>query len=103
MLDWDYYTVGVFEFVRGDNGRVVALWWQWEETDWPGLWVKRNEGMSEEDVQRAVEQFGRFRKPKKEEESVVAENSKKTEDSKEAKDTTEDKEADPAEVQTASL
>lgn len=64
MLDWDYYTVGVFEFVRGENGEVVALWWQWEETDWPGLWVRSKEGMSEDDVQKVIEKFGRYRKPK---------------------------------------
>ncbi|KAJ6016216.1 hypothetical protein N7540_010807 [Penicillium herquei] len=64
MLDWDYYTVGVFEFARGENGEVVAMWWQWEETDWPGLWVRHNEGMSEEDVRRVIEKFGRYRKPK---------------------------------------
>ncbi|KAJ5948568.1 hypothetical protein N7454_001875 [Penicillium verhagenii] len=68
MIDWDYYAVGVYEFVRdgnGDgNGEVVALWWQWEETDWPGLWVRQKEGMSEKDVQRVIEKFGRFRKPR---------------------------------------
>lgn len=63
MLDWDYYTVGVFEFIRDENGEVVGLWWQWEENDWPGLWVRQKEGMSDEDVQGVIEKFGRFRKP----------------------------------------
>ncbi|KAJ5947161.1 hypothetical protein N7466_000176 [Penicillium verhagenii] len=64
MIDWDYYAVGVYEFVRDENGEVVALWWQWEETDWPGLWVRQKEGMSEKDVQGVIGKFGRFRKPK---------------------------------------
>lgn len=62
MLDWDYWTVGVFEFVRDDSGEVIAFWWQWEETDWPGLWVRQKEGMAQQDVQSVIEKLGRFRK-----------------------------------------
>ncbi|KAJ5097394.1 hypothetical protein N7456_008115 [Penicillium angulare] len=62
MLDWDYYAVGVFEFLRDSDGQVVGFWWQWERTDWPGLWVKQKDGMSEQDTQEIISKFGRFRK-----------------------------------------
>jgi hypothetical protein len=39
MIDWDHYKVGIFEFVR-DKGNVVGLWWQWDELNYPGLWIK---------------------------------------------------------------
>lgn len=63
MRDWDSYVVGVFEFIRDENEEVVALWWQYEPTDWPSLWVRQKEGMSDEDVQRVIDKFGRHRKP----------------------------------------
>ncbi|KAJ5715357.1 uncharacterized protein N7483_012538 [Penicillium malachiteum] len=62
MLDWDYYTVGVFEFLRDSDEQVVGFWWQWEQTDWPGLWVKQKDGMTEQDTQEIISKFGRFRK-----------------------------------------
>lgn len=61
MIDWGYYKVGMLEFVR-DDGLVVGLWWQWDEYDYPGLWVKVGEGISEEQIKRVTEKFGRFRK-----------------------------------------
>lgn len=41
MMDWDSYKVGIFEFVRDGDGLITALWWQWDQYDYPGLWVKR--------------------------------------------------------------
>jgi hypothetical protein len=61
MLDWDYYKVGIFEFVR-KHGEVVGLWWQWDEYDYPGLWVRVREGMSQEEIDGVLAEFGRFRK-----------------------------------------
>jgi hypothetical protein len=56
---WDYYKVGIFEFVR-DNGLVVGLWWQWDEHNYLGLWVEVGEDVSEEQIKRVTEKFGRF-------------------------------------------
>lgn len=61
MIDWDYYKVGILEFVR-DDGLVVGLWWQWDQYDYPGLWVRVGEGSEEEQMKRVTEKFGRFRK-----------------------------------------
>ena len=64
MLDWDFWTVGVFSFVREDTvsrkGPVVGLWWKWDEFDDAGLWVKVEEGMSEAQVNQVIERHGRF-------------------------------------------
>ncbi|KAK1255543.1 LOW QUALITY PROTEIN: hypothetical protein MKX08_009538 [Trichoderma sp. CBMAI-0020] len=44
MIDWDYWTVGIFNFVRQDRDRqqgdVVGLEWKWDEYDYPALWAK---------------------------------------------------------------
>lgn len=44
MIDWDYWTVGIFNFVRQDRDRqqgdVVGLEWKWDEYDYPALWEK---------------------------------------------------------------
>jgi hypothetical protein len=61
MLDWDYYKVGIFEFVRKE-GQVVGLWWQWDELDYPGLWVRVREGMGQKEIDDVLAEFGRFRK-----------------------------------------
>ncbi|KAJ5093217.1 hypothetical protein N7456_009078 [Penicillium angulare] len=58
MIDWDYYKVGIFEFVK-DEGNIVGFWWQWDEFDYPGLWVKKRKGIAEHEV---LDKFGRFRK-----------------------------------------
>lgn len=64
MIDWDYYKVGVLEFVR-DGGVVVGFWWQWDRGDYPALWVRIGNGTGEEEqVKRVSEKFGRFLKPK---------------------------------------
>lgn len=70
MLDWDCYTVGVFEFQRDSDGQVVGFWWQWEQSDWPGLWVKQKDGMTEQETEEIISKFGRFRKNEDEEASV---------------------------------
>jgi CubicO group peptidase (beta-lactamase class C family) len=62
MIDWDFYKVGIFDFLRDSDNDVVALWWQWDENDSPGLWVKRQPGMSDDGMARVVERYGRFRK-----------------------------------------
>ena len=61
MIDWDYYKVGIFEFVRL-KGQVVALWWQFDRNDFPALWVKEWPGMGEEDRQWIIERIGAFKK-----------------------------------------
>lgn len=63
MIDWDYHKVGIFEFVKDDDGQVVGLWWQWDEIDYPGLWVKQRDGMGKEETEEVIKKFGRFRKP----------------------------------------
>jgi CubicO group peptidase (beta-lactamase class C family) len=44
MIDWDYWTVGIFNFVRQDRdqqqGDIVGLEWKWDQYDYPALWVK---------------------------------------------------------------
>lgn len=44
MIEWDYWTVGIFNFVRQDRDRqqgdVVGLEWKWDEYDYPALWEK---------------------------------------------------------------
>lgn len=50
------------ELVR-DDGLVVGLRWQWDEYDYPGLWVKvGEEDVREEQMKRVTEKFGRFLK-----------------------------------------
>lgn len=44
MIDWDYWTVGIFNFMRQDQdhqqGDIMGLEWKWDEYDYPALWVK---------------------------------------------------------------
>lgn len=61
MLDWDSYKVGILEFVRDKQRSVIALWWQWDQYDYPGLWVKKSEEMNQQDINGVVEKLGRFR------------------------------------------
>jgi hypothetical protein len=61
MIDWDYYKVGIFEFVRKDN-EVVAFWWQWDKLDYPGSWVRVREGMAQDEIDAVLAEFDRFRK-----------------------------------------
>jgi hypothetical protein len=63
MFEWGYHKVGILEFQRDDTGHVVALWWQLDEHDYPGLWVRGIDGIVEQDVKRVIEKFDRFRKP----------------------------------------
>ncbi|KAL4745235.1 hypothetical protein BDW72DRAFT_186962 [Aspergillus terricola var. indicus] len=62
MLDWDYYKVGVIEFVK-DSGVVVGFWWQWDGGDYPALWVRTGNGVGEEQVRIVSKKFGRFLNP----------------------------------------
>ncbi len=60
MIDWDSWSVGVFNFVReaeestsqpgGGKGPFVGLRWQYDELDRPGFWVKLSDGMSDDEV-----------------------------------------------------
>jgi CubicO group peptidase (beta-lactamase class C family) len=61
MIDWDYYKVGIFEFVRR-YGIVVGLWWQWDEHDYPGLWVKERNDMTNDEKADIIRELGAFRK-----------------------------------------
>jgi hypothetical protein len=41
MIDWDYYKVGIFDFVRDELGKVTGFRWQWGESEEPTLFNKR--------------------------------------------------------------
>ena len=45
MLDWDYYKVGIFEFVRDDSDRVIGFRWQWDADEEPTLFSRRGAGV----------------------------------------------------------
>lgn len=64
MMDWDYWTVGVVQFVRkteGDkNSPVVGFRWKWDEFDYAGLWVKTEDATSEQDYEAIVAEYGRY-------------------------------------------
>jgi hypothetical protein len=62
IIDWDYYKVGILEFVR-DNGVVVGFWWQWDRGDYPALWVRTGDRVGEEQAKRITGKFGRSLKP----------------------------------------
>lgn len=44
MIDWDYWTVGIFNFVRQNRdyqqGDIIGLECKWDEYDYPALWIK---------------------------------------------------------------
>ena len=73
MIDWDFYKVGIIEFVRENEaareGRVIGFRWQWDQYDYPGLWVKQHDEMSESDMDKVIEKHGRFLKDDKETET----------------------------------
>ncbi|CAH0048167.1 unnamed protein product [Clonostachys solani] len=66
MIDWDYWTVGVFWFVREDetqpNSPIVGLRWKWEEYEDSTLWVKQNDKneWTEEQYDAVVKKHGKF-------------------------------------------
>lgn len=66
MIDWDYWSVGIFDFVREDEakreGPIVGLRWKWDEWDYAGLWVKLVDGMDQEGVNEVLLKHGRFLK-----------------------------------------
>ena len=45
MIDWDYYKVGIFDFVRDDSDRVMGFRWQWDMDEEPTLFTKRDVGV----------------------------------------------------------
>ena len=45
MIDWDYYKVGIFDFVRDDSDRVMGFRWQWDMDEEPTLFTKCDVGM----------------------------------------------------------
>jgi CubicO group peptidase (beta-lactamase class C family) len=45
MLDWDYYKVGIFDFVRDNSDRVTGFRWQWDMDEEPTLFTKRGVGV----------------------------------------------------------
>ena len=45
MLDWDYYKVGIFDFVRDDTDVVTGFLWQWDVDEEPTLFTKRSAGI----------------------------------------------------------
>ena len=45
MLDWDYYKVGIFDFVRDDADTVTGFLWQWDVDEEPTLFTKRRAGV----------------------------------------------------------
>jgi CubicO group peptidase (beta-lactamase class C family) len=45
MLDWDYYKVGIFEFVRDDSDEVIGFRWQWDVDEEPTFFTKRSAGV----------------------------------------------------------
>lgn len=49
MLDWDYYKVGIFDFVRDSSDRVTGFRWQWDRDEEPTLFTKRGAGGTEAD------------------------------------------------------
>lgn len=54
MLDWDYYKIWILEFVSG-GGEIVGLRWQWDEYDYPGLWVNHGEEIGKEQIKQVTE------------------------------------------------
>jgi CubicO group peptidase (beta-lactamase class C family) len=42
MIDWDYYKVGIFDFVRNESDKVTGFRWQWDENEEPTLFTKRS-------------------------------------------------------------
>jgi CubicO group peptidase (beta-lactamase class C family) len=44
MVDWDYYKVGIFEFVRDDSDKVIGFQWQWDADEEPAFFTKRSTG-----------------------------------------------------------
>lgn len=70
MIDWDFWTVGVFNFLREDadqkDSPVIGLRWKWDQYDYAGLWVKTHHGMSNTEIDAIIEKHGRFLKEDKE-------------------------------------
>uniref|UniRef100_A0A0B7KP92 Beta-lactamase-related domain-containing protein n=1 Tax=Bionectria ochroleuca TaxID=29856 RepID=A0A0B7KP92_BIOOC len=68
MIDWDYWTVGVFRFVREDetqpNSPVVGLRWKWDQYEDSILWVKQNDKdkMNDNYYKAVVKKHGKFLK-----------------------------------------
>jgi CubicO group peptidase (beta-lactamase class C family) len=66
MIDWDYWTVGIFRFVREDEaerkGFVIGLRWKWDKYDYPGLWVKTSAGMSNAEYDAIIQKHSTFLK-----------------------------------------
>ncbi|VUC20614.1 unnamed protein product [Clonostachys rosea] len=66
MIDWDYWTVGVFRFVREDEARhdspIIGLRWKWDQWEDSTLWVKENGNMTDDEYDAIVKKHGKFLK-----------------------------------------
>ncbi|CAG9985159.1 unnamed protein product [Clonostachys byssicola] len=68
MIDWDYWTVGVFRFVREDetqpNSPIVGLRWKWDQYEDSTLWVKQNDKteMTDDQYDAVAKKHGKFLK-----------------------------------------
>lgn len=72
MLDWDYYKVGIFDFVRDKSDHVTGFRWQWDMDEEPTLFTKRGLGAlavsgqvdeSEDGVGEHIERSGERAEP----------------------------------------
>jgi hypothetical protein len=41
MIDWNYYQVGIFDFVRDESDKATGFRRQWDEKEEPTLFTKR--------------------------------------------------------------
>jgi CubicO group peptidase (beta-lactamase class C family) len=61
MLAWTSYKMGIFEFVRDEDGEVAGFWWQLDPYEYPSLWVRDQAGMGPQQIQEVLDKFGQFR------------------------------------------
>ena len=61
MLAWTNFKMGIFEFVRDEDGEVAGFWWQWDPKDYPSLWVRDQPGMGPQQIQEVLDKFRHFR------------------------------------------
>lgn len=61
MLAWISYKMGIFEFVRDEDGEVAGFLWQLDPYEYPSLWLRDQAGMGPQQTQEVLDKFGQFR------------------------------------------